>query len=149
MSSTVGWKNAGDGPVWLPALNAAEIQFGIPTDLLARIAYQESHFRNDIITGATASPAGALGIMQLMPQFFTSVRVARPFQQSDTLAQIQEAAQLLANDFATLQDWSQAVAAYNAGLGTIQKGNASAANAAGTAAYVAAILVDVPAAQSA
>src|SRR5271167_4222346 len=70
VSTTVGWKNAGDGPIWIPDLNAAEGMYNIPTDLLARIAYQESHFRNDIITGATASPAGALGLMQLMPQYF-------------------------------------------------------------------------------
>jgi soluble lytic murein transglycosylase-like protein len=144
VSSTIGWKNAGDGPLWVPALNAAEVQFGIPADLLARIAYQESHFRTDIISGAVASPAGALGLMQLMPQYFASVRVPRPFSASDTLAQIQEAGQLLANDYASLQDWSQAVAAYNAGLSTIQKGNASAANKAGTAAYVAQILADIP-----
>jgi soluble lytic murein transglycosylase-like protein len=144
VSSTIGWKNAGDGPLWVPALNAAEVQFGIPADLLARIAYQESHFRTDIISGVEPSPAGALGLMQLMPQYFASVRVPRPFSASDTLAQIQEAGQLLANDYASLQDWSQAVAAYNAGLSTIQKGNASAANKAGTAAYVAQILADIP-----
>jgi soluble lytic murein transglycosylase-like protein len=144
VSTTLGWKNAGDGPIWVPQLNAAETQFGIPADLLARIAYQESHFRTDIITGVTASPAGALGLMQLMPAFFNSVKVPRPFSPSDTLAQIQEAAQLLVNNYTALQNWSQAVAAYNAGLGTIQKGNASPANAAATASYVAQILADVP-----
>lgn len=144
VSATVGWANAGDGPIWMPALNAAEVQYGIPINLLARIAYQESHFRTDVISGATASPAGALGLMQLMPQFHTSVRVPRPFQTSDTLAQIQQAAQDLLTDYNALQDWSQAVAAYNAGLATIQNGTASAANVAATAKYVAQILADVP-----
>lgn len=143
VSTTVGWKNAGDGPQWLPALNAAEAQFGIPPDLLARIAYQESHFRTDIITGATASPAGALGLMQLMPAYFGSVRVPRPFTPNDTAAQILEAAQLLANNYASLNDWGQAVAAYNAGLTTVKTGRASAANQAATASYVAQILADV------
>jgi soluble lytic murein transglycosylase-like protein len=148
VSTTIGWKNAGDAQQWLPALNTAESQFGIPADLLARIAYQESHFRNDVITGATASPAGALGLMQLMPQYFTTVRVPRPFQPSDTLAQIQEAGQLLANNFKTLGTWPLAVAAYNAGVGTVQSGNASAANKSATQNYVAAILADIPAANA-
>jgi soluble lytic murein transglycosylase-like protein len=148
VSSTLGWKNAGDGPQWVPALNAAEVQFGIPTDLLARIAYQESHFRDDVITGVDASPAGALGLMQLMPQFYASVRVPIPFQPADIAAQIQEAAQDLLTNYNALGNWPGAVAAYNAGLGTIQKGNASAANAAVTANYVAQILADVPAANS-
>lgn len=148
VSSTIGWKNAGSGPQWIDALNAAEVEHGIPADLLARIAYQESHFRDDIITGATASPAGALGMMQLMPNYFASVRVARPFTDDDVLAQIEEAAGLLASNYQTLKTWPLAVAAYNAGVGTIQKGNASAANKAATANYVAAIIADIPAANA-
>ena len=91
VSATAGWKNVGEGPQWIPALNAAEVQYGLPTDLLARIAYQESHFRTDIITGATPSPAGALGLMQMMPQYFDSVRVPRPFTPDDTANQINQA----------------------------------------------------------
>jgi len=148
VSSTVGWKNAGDGPVWIPALNAAEAQYGIPADLLARVAYQESHFRRDIITGALASPAGALGMMQLMPQYFTSVRVPRPFSPDDTNAQILEAAQLLASNFRALGTWPLAVAAYNAGVSTVKNNSASAANQAATANYVAQIIADIPAANA-
>lgn len=145
-AAVTGWQSVGDGPIWVPQLNAAESQFGIPQNLLARIAYEESHFRNDIITGVTASSAGALGIMQLEPVFFASVRVPRPFQPADTLAQIQEAAQDLVTNYNALGNWPQAVAAYNAGLSTIQTGNASAANKAANAKYVADILADVPAA---
>jgi soluble lytic murein transglycosylase-like protein len=148
VSSTAGWKNVGMGPTWVPYLNAAEVQFGIPTDLLARIAYQESHFRDDIISGETASSAGALGLMQLEPQYFASVRVPTPFSADDTVAQIQDAAQDLVTNYNALKNWPQAVAAYNAGLKTIQTGNASAANAATTAQYVAQILADVPAANA-
>lgn len=148
VSTTAGWKSVGDAAQWVPVLNAAEIQFGIPADLLARIAYQESRFRTDIITGAKDSPAGAAGLMQLMPQYFNSVKVARPFTPDDTVAQIQEAAQLLASNYRTLQTWPLAVAAYNAGVGTIQSGNASAANKAATASYVAAIIADVPGANA-
>jgi soluble lytic murein transglycosylase-like protein len=148
VSNTIGWKSTGQAAQWLPDLNAAELQFGIPQDLLARIAYQESRFRPDIISGVTASSAGALGIMQLMPQYFASVRVARPFTIADVQAQIEEAAQLLVANFNALGSWPQAVAAYNAGLHTVQSGNASAANKAATANYVAAIIADVPGANA-
>lgn len=147
-AAVAGWQSVGSGPAWVPALNAAELQFGIVPNLLARIAYEESHFRDDIITGVTASPAGALGLMQLMPQYYASVRVPRPFQPSDTLAQINEAAQDLITNYNTLGNWPQAVAAYNAGLSTIQNNSASAANQAATAKYVADILSDVPAANA-
>lgn len=144
VAATAGWKNVGQGSTWLPDLNAAEVQYGIPTDLLARIAYQESHFRQDIIDGTTASSAGALGLMQLMPAYFPSVRVPRPFTVQDTQNQIIDAAQNLITNYNALGDWSQAVAAYNAGLSTIQKGNASAANKSATAKYVAQIMADLP-----
>lgn len=147
-SAVTGWKNVGAGAQWVPALNAAEVQLGIPQDLLARIAYEESHFRPDIISGATASPAGALGIMQLMPQYYTTVRVARPFTIGDVLAQITEGGQDLVTNYNSLGSWPLAVAAYNAGLSTIQNGNASAANKAATAKYVADIIGDVPAANA-
>lgn len=148
VSSTAGWKNVGQAAQWLPDLNAAEIQYGIPQDLLARIAFQESRFRPDIISGVKASSAGALGLMQLMPQYYQSVRVPRPFTIGDVQAQILEAAQDLVTNYNSLGNWPQAVAAYNAGLHTIQAGNASAANKAKTASYVAAIIADIPAANA-
>src|ERR1700735_1935521 len=104
-----GWQSVGDGPIWVPQLNAAAVQFGIPLNLLARIAYEESHFRTDIINGSTASPAGALGLMQLMPAYYASVRVARPFQASDTLAQIQDAGNALMTNYNALGNWPQAI----------------------------------------
>lgn len=147
VSSTAGWKSVGEGPQWIPILNQAETAYGIPDDLLARIAYQESHFRNDIITGNKVSPAGALGLMQMMPQYFSSVRVSRPFTPENTQAQIMEAAQLLANNYASTKNWSLAVAAYNAGLGNVQK-YGGIPPFAETEKYVAAILADIPAANA-
>lgn len=143
VSSTAGWKSVGDGPQWLPALNAAEQTFGIPQDLLARIAYQESHFRTDIITGAKASPAGALGLMQMMPAYFPTVRVPRPFTPDDTFNQINEAAQLLATNYTSTKSWPLAVAAYNAGLGAVHKAGGIPAFTE-TQNYVASIMADVP-----
>jgi soluble lytic murein transglycosylase-like protein len=143
VSSTVGWKNAGDGPQWIDALNQAEVANGIPPDLLARLAYQESHFRHDVITGVTPSPAGALGLMQMMPQFFASVRVPRPYTATDTQNQIYEAAQTLAGHYAEFHDWSLALAAYNAGAGAVKKAGGIPAFTE-TINYVNQILADVP-----
>jgi soluble lytic murein transglycosylase-like protein len=140
-----GWKAVEQGPHWVPVLNTAEAQYGIPTDLLARIAYQESHFRPDIISGETASPAGALGLMQMLPRYFGSVNRVVPFNEQDTLDQINEAAQLLAALYAHFQDWGLAIAAYNDGRGNIDQyvaGNRALPQE--TASYVNAVLTDVP-----
>lgn len=140
-----GWRNVGQGPRWLPVLNAAEDAYGIPRDLLARIAYQESRFRQSIIDGTQASPAGALGLMQLMPQYFTTVQVPRPFSDTDTQAQIGEGAHQLVNLYNHYQDWGLALAGYNDGQGNVD------AYVAGTRAlpqetlnYVSGVLADVP-----
>lgn len=133
------WKSAGQAAVWLGPLAAAEQAYSIPTDLLARIAYQESRFRQDIIDGTTASSAGALGMMQLMPQYFTSVQVPLPFSDNDTSAQIEQAAAFLASNFQQLGTWQLAVAAYNAGVARVRKSIPTS-----TQTYVAQIIADVP-----
>lgn len=140
-----GWQSVGAGPTWVPILTAAENEYGLPPMLLSRIAYQESRFRPDVITGATASPAGALGLMQLMPQYFTSVQVPLPFSQSDTQAQIGQAAGLLVQLFNHFQDWGLAIAGYNDGQGNIDAFVAgSRAMPAETQNYVSQVLADVP-----
>lgn len=140
-----GWKTVGDGPAWVPVLNAAEVGYGLPQDLLARIAYQESRFRPDVITGATVSSAGALGLMQLEPKYFTTVQGARPFTPDDTRAQIAQAAQLLAGLYSHFADWTLAVAAYNDGQGDIDAYLAGTHPLpAETQKYVAQVTADVP-----
>ena len=106
------WKTVGQGPTYVPYLNQAEQQYGIPTDLLARIAYQESHFRQDIITGGPNS-AGAIGLMQLEQQYY-------PNAGADPVADIQTAAQALVADYNTFGHWQLAVAAYNDGAANVK-----------------------------
>ncbi len=138
VSAIAGWKNVGQGPVYVPLLNAAEDKYGIPPDLLARIAYQESHFRQDIISGAKKSSAGAVGLMQLMPQYFPGAG------QSPT-ADIATAAQLLVSLFNRFQDWQLAVAAYNYGGGNVNKYlNGTGTLPAETVNYVNGVFADVP-----
>jgi soluble lytic murein transglycosylase-like protein len=132
------WMTAGEGPTYQPTFAVVESNNGIPTNLLYRIGYQESHFRSDIIDGSTVSPAGAVGIMQLMPQFF-------PGAGQDPQADIATAGAYLAKLYGEFNDWQLATAAYNDGPGNIN------AYIAGTKQlpletqnYVADVFADVP-----
>jgi soluble lytic murein transglycosylase-like protein len=140
-----GWQTVEQGPVWVPVINQAESAAGIPTNLLARMAYQESHFRPDVIDGTTASSAGALGILQLMPQYFSTVQVATPFTTQDTVDQITQAAQQLMSLYNEFNDWTLAVAGYDAGATTVKNYLAGTQTLpAETSAYVADVIADVP-----
>jgi soluble lytic murein transglycosylase-like protein len=132
------WMTAGAGPTYQPTFSVVESNNGIPTNLLYRIGYQESHFRPDIINGSTVSSAGAVGIMQLEPQFF-------PGAGQNAQTDIATAGAYLAQLYQQFQDWQLATAAYNDGPGNIN------AYIAGTKTlpletqnYVADIFADVP-----
>jgi soluble lytic murein transglycosylase-like protein len=148
-SAVSGWQNVGSGPIWVPVLNATEQSLGIPTNLLARVAYEESHFREDIIRGTKVSPAGALGLMQLEPAFFNTVGPSVPIPYSDAAvsAQIAQAAADLVQQFETFGTWELALAAYNAGAGNVRKYNGIPPFKE-TQDYVAQIIADVPNAAS-
>lgn len=144
--ATEYWLASANAQKWAPALAAAEQQYGLPSGLLSRIAYEESHFITAIINGTEPSSAGALGMMQLMPQYFNSVNVPVPFTDSDTLAQINQAAQLLQSLYSQFGNWTNAIAAYNAGSGTVQdylNGTISSLPQQ-TQTYVAQITADLP-----
>jgi soluble lytic murein transglycosylase-like protein len=144
-AALTGWQAVNDGPVWVPVINQTESAFGIPANLLARQAYQESHFRRPIIEGTQASPAGALGILQLMPHWFPSVNVPLPFTAADTQAQITEAGKEMARLYAAFADWGLALAAYNDGESNVKDYLAGLrALPSETQNYVAEVLADVP-----
>jgi len=148
-AAVMGWASVNEGPTWVPVINQSEAAYGLPANLLARQAYQESHFRQEVIDGTKASPAGALGLMQLMPQDFGSVTVPIPFNASDTQQQISDAAAYMARLYAQFADWGLALAAYDDGPGNVQKYLAGQrALPTETQNYVAQILTDVPLASS-
>lgn len=112
---------------------------GVPPDLLARVLWQESRFRPEVIDGRVRSPAGAAGIAQFMP------RTARQFgiDPLNPEQAIPAAAQYLRQLFDRFGSWSMALAAYNWGQGNLAKRGIKNAPAE-TRAYVEEITRDVP-----
>lgn len=132
------WMTQGAGPEYHPTFTAVEQQNSIPPDLLYRIGYQESHFRPDIISGQTVSPAGAVGIMQLMPQYF-------PGAGNNAQADIDTAGRYMAQLYAQFGDWQVATAAYNDGPGNISQVLAGTRQMPlETQNYIADVFADVP-----
>lgn len=94
-------------------IKAAEIREGLPHNLLARLLWQESRYREDIISGAVKSPAGALGIAQIVPRWHPNVNPLDPW------ASIDYAAKYLRTLRGQVGTWELALAAYNWGIGNL------------------------------
>lgn len=106
------------GEKYRPLFNAAEKKYGIPPGLLFRQAYQESRFREDIISGKVRSSAGATGIMQIIPRLHPEVGEAGAL---DPARAIPYAGKILAAWKKQFGSWELALAAYNAGPGNVSK----------------------------
>lgn len=114
----VDLKNASDNEKkFAPVIADAEKKNGIPAGLLHRLIKQESHFRTDIITGATKSAVGAVGIAQFMPATAADEGV-NPL---DPVASIYAAAKYLVKQYRLTKSWDKAVASYNWGAGNVLK----------------------------
>lgn len=94
---------------------AAEIEHDIPYGLLARQGWQESRFRQDIITGTKLSGVGALGIMQIVPKWHPTV------DPLDPVASIRYAARFDSQLHKIFGTWELALAAYNWGPTNVQR----------------------------
>lgn len=144
--SNMSWKLVGEGPKWLPVITDVEVSLNIPAGLLARMAFQESSFRPEVIYGTKASKPGALGILQMMPQYFDCVRRPIPFSDDAVRTQIIRAGQYLIQLHERFGDWAEALAAYNFGPGNEQKylDHKISGLPQETVNYVTEILADVP-----
>lgn len=91
----------------------AEQKYGVPADLLAAVAKQESNFNPRAV-----SRAGARGLMQLMPGTARSLGVSNSF---DPAQAVDGAARLLRDHLRTFGTVDLALAAYNAGPGAVRK----------------------------
>lgn len=103
------------GAPYVGDLLAAEAANGIPPYLLARLAWQESRFRPDIISGQTKSSAGAVGIMQIVPKWHPGVNAY------DAKASIAYAGKYLKSLYNQFGTWELALKAYNWGQGNVRK----------------------------
>jgi Transglycosylase SLT domain len=107
------WMPPDNAGPYIARLHAAERRYGIPENLLVRVAYQESRFRDDIITGKTVSYAGAVGIMQIVPRWHPEV------DPLDVSAAIDYAGKYLKSLYNRFGSWRLALAAYNWGQGNL------------------------------
>lgn len=97
---------------FLAAFAASELKYGLPRDLLNRVAYQESRYNPDAV-----SPVGAIGLMQFMPATAADfgINPKDPFQSIDA------AGKYLAQLYRQFNSWPAAIAAYNWGPGNMKK----------------------------
>jgi soluble lytic murein transglycosylase-like protein len=128
------------------AIRQAETLQGLPHNLLARVLYQESRFRPEIVSGAVRSKAGAVGIAQFLP----ATAQERGVDPLDPYQAIPGAAGYLRSLYERFGSWSLAVAAYNWGQGNLAAFLKSGRGAFGQVRpaeninYVAEIMRDVP-----
>lgn len=94
-----------------------ETKYELPRGLLSRVAWQESRFRADIITGETRSPAGAVGIMQFMPGTAAELGI-NPLVPEQAIPAAARYLRALRREFG---NWPDALAAYNWGAGNVYK----------------------------
>jgi soluble lytic murein transglycosylase-like protein len=123
---------------YIGAIEAASAANGLPDLLLGRLLYQESRYRPDIISGATVSSAGALGIAQFMPSTAADLGID-PLNPQQA---IYGAARYLRTLYNQTGSWSNALAAYNWGVGNVLRKGFAAAPLE-TRNYVAQITADV------
>lgn len=97
-------------------VHGAAATFNIPSAWLAAIMEVESSYKVRAV-----SPAGALGLMQLMPQTAKRYNLQRPF---DPVANVYAGAKHLRDLLDEFNgDLVKATAAYNAGSGAVRKYN--------------------------
>ena len=107
------WAIPANGMMFYPYFSEAEYQYALPSRLLARVAYQESHFD----PGAFNEKSGASGMMQIIPRWHPGVNVTDLDPRDDILY----AAKYLRENYNRFGTWSKALAAYNWGPGNLQK----------------------------
>lgn len=130
------------GEKYRPLFDRAEAQYSLPQGLLFRQAFQESRFRDDIVSGETRSPAGAVGIMQIIPKWHPEIGERGAL---DPAIAIPYAAKFMRQLYNQFGSWEKALAAYNWGPGNLQKQPDPYKWPTETRNYVTSIARDVPA----
>jgi hypothetical protein len=104
-------------PDYSPIIADASKKYGVPADLLQRQLQAESSGDPRAV-----SSAGARGLMQLMPGTAKDLGVTDPF---DPTQSIMGGAAYMAQMYKQFGSWPEALAAYNAGPGNVQKKGAA------------------------
>ena len=110
--SAVDAGTSGDAAAYRSFFADAEARYGVPADLLEAVAKQESGFHPDAV-----SPAGAQGLMQLMPATARALKV----DAFDPAAAVDGSARLLGQHLRRFGSVRLALAAYNAGPGAVER----------------------------
>lgn len=138
MGMPANWRDGPNAAKWIPVISAAEINNGIPTGLSSRQCYQESRFN----PSARNPASGAIGLFQLLPQFFRGAG-SNPVKDIGTATAYLAS---LAKRFGG--DWQLGLAAYDFGPGNLSKWQKSQGTFATlpleTRNYVTQIVADVP-----
>lgn len=104
------WKMPEPGLPYAHAFLIAENKYDLPHNILARQAQQESYY-NPTVT----SPAGAQGIMQIIPKWHPDVDPFDPFDAIDY------AGKYMRENYNRFGSWEKALAAYNWGPTALAK----------------------------
>ena len=105
-------KRVVSGVPYASLFNAAGAEHGVSPRLLASVARAESSFNPKAV-----SSAGAVGLMQFMPGTAASMGV----DPTDPASSVDGAARMLSGLFAKYHTAGQALAAYNAGAGWLDR----------------------------
>jgi hypothetical protein len=102
---------SGLGPICRMIESAAQAN-ALPIDFFARVIWQESRFRSDVVGPMTHTGARALGIAQFMPETAAERHLLKPFDPVEALPKSGRFLAELRDEFGNL---GLAAAAYNAG----------------------------------
>jgi soluble lytic murein transglycosylase-like protein len=111
VGGVAGAARAATGTPYADLFNAASAKYGVDATLLSAVARQESGFDPRAV-----SPAGAQGLMQLMPATARGLGVSDPFDPNQA---VDGAARLLRDLINRFDRTDLALAAYNAGPGAV------------------------------
>jgi soluble lytic murein transglycosylase-like protein len=113
-----GWP-AGSDP-YRELIEWAAGLYGVPVLVLAWLLWKESRYLPEVISGVRKSRVGALGIAQFMPATAKEELGSEAYA-LDPQHAIPGAARYLAKLYRATGTWGQALAAYNWGIGNVQR----------------------------